>query len=129
MGSESAWALPSESAHVRLLLSMAEGLMFGAGVLGFQAFELAVIALVIDSPTITVGVAIFGIIAILIAARSLWFTRVINRSAPNRGPRMYQDSAYRDWWETRSWRSVGTIAIIIGAAGFTLPFSPSDSNR
>lgn len=118
------WPLPSESAPLRWLLSVAEGMMFGAGVLGFIAFELAVIAFVIDSPIITVGMAVFGVIALLLTARNLWFTRVIHQSAPDKGPRMYRDSAYRDWWGTRSWRLVGTIAVITGAAAFIFSFLP-----
>lgn len=114
---DSGWPLPSESERLRWLLSVAEGLMFGAGILGFVSFELAVITFITGSGALSVGVAAFGVIALLLTVRNVWFFRATSRSAPDTGPRVFRDPAYRDWWETRSWWLVGTLAFIVGAVG------------
>lgn len=120
MGSESGWPLPSESARLRWLLTVAEGLMFGAGVLFFLSFELAVIAIFVNSPVLTTGMAAIGVVTLFLSVRNLWFTRLTHQPVSETGPRVYRDSAYRDWWETRSWRLVGSIAAIVVTVSITV---------
>lgn len=120
MSSESARPLPSESVRLRWLLTVAEGLIIGAGGLFFFSFYLAAIAIFVNSPEFMAGMAAMGVVGLLLGIRNLWFTRLTSQPESETGPHWFRDSAYRDWWETRSWRLVGFIAAIIVVVSITV---------
>lgn len=66
------------------------------------------------------GLAAMGVVALFLAIRNLWFTRLTSQPVSETGPHWFSDSAYRDWWETRSWRLVGVIAAIVVTVSITV---------
>ena len=94
--------------------------MLGAGGLFFLSFYLAVIVIFVNSPGFMAGMAAIGVVTLFLAIHNLWFTRRTSQPDSETGPHWYTDSAYRDWWETQSWRLVGFITAIVVTVSITV---------
>lgn len=111
MGSDAVWPLPSESRRVRTLLYLSEGTVVGAGglllVVRFAGSYLVDVGTGSFDPGITAFGAFILVSLLLFGLRTLVITRV---ATPTRD----KLPEYRDWSETRKWRWVAAVALLVG---------------
>lgn len=109
------WPTPNNSAHVRGLLVIAEGLVIGSGTLFFLLIGSAFTLLVTESPRMTVGVGGLLVVFLALTARNLWVFGVKRHSGQNSSGTMANDFEV-EWRQSRSTPAVCLIAILIGVA-------------
>lgn len=113
MAGDAVWARPSESRRVRTLLYLSEGAILGAGGLllavRFAGSYLVDVETGSFDPEVTAFGAFVLVALLLFGLRALAITRV---APPKRdGPPEYQD-----WNETREWRWVVAVALLVGGS-------------
>lgn len=115
MGSDADWPLPSESRRVRTCLYLAEGTIVGAGgpllAVRFAGSYLVDVETGSFDPEVTAFGAFVLVALLLLGLRALAITRVAPRREEN-------PAEYRDWSETRRWRWVGAVSLLVGALLF-----------
>lgn len=114
MESEEGWMLPSESRRVRTLLYFLEGLLFGAG--GLLLMSLMSVYLVnIETGSFNLQLTPFGAFMLLsllyLAGRGLAFIQVSS-------PSQEKSSELQDWSDTRKWRWVFVVALLVSGVLF-----------
>lgn len=112
------WPLPSQDTRVRRLFYLAEGMSIGAGVSAILLYiSMAVFPFLIAGSYTEVtigGVFLFIIALILIARNDLIAFSLISAPESDDPPPEYQD-----WQETRQWKWIAVVAIIISLILFT----------
>lgn len=109
------WPTPSDSAHVRGLLTLAEGLILGSGV-SFVLLLVSAFSLVVAGPSaMTVGGGILLAVFLALTARNLWVFGV-GRDSKQRGSGILVTDFEVEWRESRSTLAVLLVAILVGVA-------------
>lgn len=110
-----AWPTPSESARVRGLLTLAEGLITGAGVTFALLFVSAFSFLVAQPSVMTVGGGVLLVVFLALTVRNLWLFGVGRHSAQS-GSGIIASDFEVAWRESRSPMAVLLVAILVGVA-------------
>lgn len=119
MTDASEWPLPSESRRVRALLYLAEGMITGGAlpvVLAIVAgVVVAVYRTVVVNPTVTAAGAVGFPLALHLLLRSTALATAVRHSRREDKPEV------RDWTETRQWRWVAVVALVVAALLVAVP--------
>lgn len=107
--------LPSESPRRRRLLYLAEGLAIGGGV-AYVLVETVGTILWLTESRLSIPILLFGLVFLLLALRNVGFIQ-LDRKA---GDQRTKSPVKADWSETRRWKWVGLISVIVGLALFTI---------
>lgn len=109
------WPTPSNSARVRRLLTVAEGLILGSGGVFLLLIVSAFILLVAESSAMTVGVGVLLVVFLALTARNLWVFGIGRHSGQN-GSGILASDFEVEWGESRSTLAVCLVAILAGVA-------------
>lgn len=107
--------LPSESLLRRRLLYFAEGLTIGGGV-SYLLVETVGTILWLTESRASIFVLLFGLVLFLVAFRSLAFHKLFKKEVDHQS----ETPIKADWSNSRQWKWVGLISIIVGLALFSI---------
>lgn len=109
------WPTPSDSARVRGLLTLAEGLIIGSGVGFLLLLVSAFSVLVAGSAAMTAGLGVLLVVFLALTARNLWFFGA-GRHSGQSGSGVLSSDFEVEWRRSRSTVAVLSIAILVGVA-------------
>lgn len=107
--------LPNESPRRRRLLYLAEGLAIGGGV-AYVLVETVGTILWFTESRLAIPILLFGLVFVLLGLRNAGFLQLFQTEAGQQP----KQPVKADWWETRRWKWVGLISVVVGLALFTI---------
>lgn len=107
--------LPSESPRRRRLLYLAEGLAIGGGV-AYVLVETIGTILWLTESRLAIPILLFGLVFVLLGLRNVGFLQVFQKEVGQQP----KQPVKVDWSETRRWKWVGIISVVVGLALFSI---------